>query len=98
MQDHLELLNGVLILLWTTTFLAKFSILVFLRGVVIAMKSKKMVWYYEITVGICVIGWVYVVATPFMADPDSGLYVGLTYAGTGVDVLSVVISMCSPLH
>jgi hypothetical protein len=98
MQGHLEPLKGTLILLWTTTFLAKFSILVFLRRVVIAMKSKKMVWYYEITVGICVVGWIYVVATPFMAEPDSGLYVGLTYVGTGVDVLLVVISMCSPLH
>jgi hypothetical protein len=98
MQGHLEPLKGTLILLWTTTFLAKFSILVFLRRVVIAMKSKKMVWYYGITVGICVVGWIYVVATPFMAEPDSGLYVGLTYVGTGVDVLLVVISMCSPLH
>ena len=98
MQDNLGPLNGVLTLLWTTTFLTRFSILVFLRGVVIAMKSKRMVWYYEITVGICVVGWVYVVATPFMAEPDSGLYVWLTYVGTGMDILSVVMGTYLPLY
>lgn len=98
MQDHLGPLNGVLTLFWTTTFLARFSILGFLRGIVIAMKSKKMVWYYEITVGVCVVSWVYVVAAPFMAEPDSGLYVGLTYAGTVMDVLSVLMGTYSTLH